>query len=155
MIARTLKKTLPTGLALIALAAAGCGDDDDQAASERTETSSPAQQSPPPAKTTPADEEPTAAAGAADKLRPEQRQELLVQNNEAALGEGGHVEIAENYRAVAKPLAEGECKRALGEVADAEEAFGKALEAGEPLPLRQKLGQQVLKRADKVNSVCY
>lgn len=55
--------------------------------------------------------------------------------------------------AAAKPVTDGECKRAISRMADTDEAFGKALDAGKPLALRQE-GQH-LKMNYRVSSVCY
>ena len=151
----TLRTTLLAALTALALGVAGCGGDDDDTAAEPTQTpTSTADQAPPPAETSPETAEPATPAAGADKLTSEQQKDLLIKNNEAVLGEGGHVAIADNYRAYAEPLAEGKCKQALTEVAAAEEAFGNALDGGKPLAQRQKLGQQVLKLGSAVSSGC-
>lgn len=70
------------------------------------------------------------------------------------LGDGGHAEVADNYRAIAQPLSAGPCKTSLTGVATAEDAFAKSLAAEKPLAERQKLGQQVLQQKGAVDSAC-
>lgn len=62
--------------------------------------------------------------------------------------------MADNYRAVAEPMAAGACKTAIGALATAEDGFAAALTQGKPLAQRQKLGQQVLKRKAAIDSAC-
>ena len=137
------------GLAAMVLVVAGCGDDETSTES-KTKSTPPVEETAPPATTAAG---PTTTAGAR-KLTPEQQRELLAKNNTAELGDGGPGAVASNYRAYAKPLAAGGCKQALLALATAEEAFGKALDAGKPLAERKSLGQEVLKFKARVDSAC-
>jgi len=93
-------------------------------------------------------------AGAPGKLTPAQKKDLLVKNNSALIGTGGYDKVEANYRAAAKPLAPGACKRSLETLAAAEAVFGEALGANKPLAVRQRLGQTVLKAKGRTDAAC-
>jgi hypothetical protein len=138
------------GVAAMVLVVAGCGGDETSTES-KTNSTPTVEETAPPATTSAGGA--TATPGAR-KLTTEQKQELLAKNNTAELGDGGPGAVASNYRGYAKPLAAGACKQALLDLATAEEAFGKAIDAGKPLAERKSLGQQVLKFKARVDSAC-
>jgi hypothetical protein len=142
--------------ALLSVVLAGCGGDDSEkttSAAPQTQARTQAQTQ---AQTTPEADAGLPQAGAA-KLTAAQKSGLLAKNNEIALGEydpsANGPKTAANFRAYAKPLAAGPCKRALTASAETWEALAKADAAGDSAKLKQ-LGQKTLTNSTSVFNDC-